>query len=155
MGCGVGEVTERLENELCSALLILQHFRHFTYVTTHSPTLPSLFLRHSSFSNPSVASPTSQFILRPFFRFSYVTSSSVNSPNEPPIGTGTLGEGGNENPIRHYSLWLWESSKKYRFVVSGDYTWVLLNSSSVYNPYDRKKITNELIFKSIFLAFNQ
>ena len=51
-------------------------------VTTHSPTLPSLYLRHSSFSNPPVASPTSQFILQPFFRFSYVTSSSLNSPGE-------------------------------------------------------------------------
>ena len=80
------------------ALLILQPFRHFTYVTTHSTTLPSLYLRHSSFSNPSVAlpihssfsnpsvaSPTSQFILQPFFRFSYVTISSLNSPGEPPM----------------------------------------------------------------------
>ena len=66
-----------------SAELILQPLRHFTYVTTHSSTLPSLFLRHSSFPNPSVASPTSQFILQPFFRFSYVTSSSLNSPGEP------------------------------------------------------------------------
>ena len=57
--------------------LILQPFRHLTYVTTHSPTLPSLYLHHSSFSNTSVASPTSQFILEPFFRF-YVTSSSLN-----------------------------------------------------------------------------
>ena len=68
-----------------SAELILQPFRHFTYVTTHSPTLPSLYLRHSSFSNPSVALPTSQFILQPFFRFSYVTSSSLNTPGEPPM----------------------------------------------------------------------
>ena len=43
--------------------LILQHFRHFTYITAHSPTLQWLYPRHSSFSNPSVASPTSQFIL--------------------------------------------------------------------------------------------
>ena len=49
-------------------------------VTTHSPTLTSLYLRHSSFSNPSVASPTSQFIIQPFFCFSYVISSSLNSP---------------------------------------------------------------------------
>ena len=69
MSCDVGEVTKRLEN-------------HFTYVTTHSPTLPSLYLRHSSFSNPSVASPTSQLILQPFFRFSNVTGSS---PGEPPM----------------------------------------------------------------------
>ena len=67
------------------ALLILQPFRHFTYVTTHSPTLPWHYLHHSSFSNPSVASPTSQFILQPFFRFSYVTSSSLNSSGEPPM----------------------------------------------------------------------
>ena len=65
-------------------------FRHFTYVTTHSATLPSLYLCHNSFSNPSVASPTPQFILQPFFRFSYVTSSSLNSPGEPPmINTNT------------------------------------------------------------------
>ena len=58
--------------------LILQPFRRFTYITVHSPTLPSLYLRHSS-----VASPTPQFILQPFFRFSYVTSSSLNSPGDP------------------------------------------------------------------------
>ena len=68
-----------------TAKLILQLFRHFTYVTTHSPTLPSLYLHHSAFSNPSVASPTSQLILQPFFRFSYDTSSSLNTPGEPPI----------------------------------------------------------------------
>ena len=62
-----------------------QPFCHSTYVTTHSPPLPSLYLRHSSFSNPSVASPTSQLILQPLFPFSYVTSSSLNSPGEPPL----------------------------------------------------------------------
>ena len=69
MSCDVSEVKERLE----WAEFILQPFLHFTYVTTHSPTLPSLYLRHSSFSslpllylhhssfsNPSFASPTSQ-----------------------------------------------------------------------------------------------
>ena len=30
-------------------------------------------------------SPASQFILQPFFRFLYVTSSSLNSPGEPPM----------------------------------------------------------------------
>ena len=39
---------------------ILQPFRRFTYVTAHCPTLPLLHLRHSSFSNPSFASSTSQ-----------------------------------------------------------------------------------------------
>ena len=40
--------------------LILQPIRRFTYVTTHSQTFPLLHLSHSSFSNPSFASPTSQ-----------------------------------------------------------------------------------------------
>ena len=55
--CDVGEAKEGLENEL-----IFQPFRLFTNVTAHFPTLPSLYLRHSSFSNRSVATPTSQFI---------------------------------------------------------------------------------------------
>ena len=59
------------------AELILQPFRHFTYVTAHSPIVPSLYLHRSSFSNHFVASPTSQLILQPFCRFSYVTSSSL------------------------------------------------------------------------------
>ena len=42
--------------------LILQPFYRFTYVTAHSPTLPLLHLRHSSFSNPSFVSPTSQVL---------------------------------------------------------------------------------------------
>ena len=62
------------------AELILQPFHHFTYVTTHSPTLLSLYLHHSSFSNPSTASPISQFILQPFFCFTYIT---VHSPTLP------------------------------------------------------------------------
>ena len=73
----VAEVTERLENEHCydynyelcsfsnlsvtshTSQLILQPFRRFTYGTDYS-TLPLLYLRHSSFSYPSFASPTSQ-----------------------------------------------------------------------------------------------
>ena len=78
MNCDIGEVTERLENELFPSLhlrhsslfnlsvglptsqLILQLFRRFTYVTVLSPTLPLVHLRHSSFYNPSLASPTLQ-----------------------------------------------------------------------------------------------
>ena len=45
-------------------------------VIANSPTPPLLHLRHSSFS--------------PFFRFSYVTSSSLNSPGEPPIIWSTI-----------------------------------------------------------------
>ena len=52
------------------APFILQASLHFT---ARSPTLPSLYLCRSSFSNPSIASPTSQIILQPFFRFSYIT----------------------------------------------------------------------------------
>ena len=81
-------------NELCSfsklsvtspmLQLILQPFPCFTYVTAHSLTLPSLYLHHSSFSNP-VASPMSQFILQLCFWFSYVTGFSLASPGEPPM----------------------------------------------------------------------
>ena len=80
---------------LPTSQLIPQPFRCFTYDTTHSPTLPSLYLRHSSahsptfpslylrhnsFSNPFVAIPTSQFILQPFCRFTYVTAHSPTLP---------------------------------------------------------------------------
>ena len=79
MNCDVSEATEGLKNELwcrwsdengwrmSSAVYLyiyelcsfsnLSH--HFTYVTAHSPTLLSLYLRHSSFSNPSFTSPMS------------------------------------------------------------------------------------------------
>ena len=36
---------------------------------------------------PFIASLTSQFILQPFFRFSYVTSSLLNSPGELPMNS--------------------------------------------------------------------
>ena len=54
------ECSSNYDLKLYSDQLILQPF-------------PSLYLRHSSFYNPSVASPTSQLILQPFFRLSYVT----------------------------------------------------------------------------------
>ena len=58
--------------------LILQPFRRFTYITAHSPTHLLLHLRHSSFSNPSFASLTSQvlLILQPFRHFTYVLTHS-------------------------------------------------------------------------------
>ena len=75
-----------------------------TMNSAHSPTFPSLHLRHNSFSNPSVALPKSQLILQPFrcftyvtvhyptllFRFFCVTSSSLNSPGEPPMNRGRM-----------------------------------------------------------------
>ena len=72
----VGEWAELIV--IVIAELILQPFHHFTYVTTHSRTLLSLYLRQSSFSSPSVASPTPQLIPQPFFCFSYVTGFSLN-----------------------------------------------------------------------------
>ena len=50
----------------------------------HSPSLTSLHLRHSSFSNPSTALPTSQIILQPFRCFTYVIGTSPTSPCELP-----------------------------------------------------------------------
>ena len=61
--------------------LILQPFRRFTYLTAHSLTVPLLHLRHSSFSNPFVASPTPQLILQPFRCFTYVTAHSPTLPS--------------------------------------------------------------------------
>ena len=58
-----------------------------TMSSAHSPSFQSLHLRHSSFLfyKLSVTSPTSQLILQPFFRFSYVTGFSLTSPGEPPM----------------------------------------------------------------------
>ena len=67
ISCDEGEVTESLENEQSRA---------------HSPTLPSLYPRHNSFSNPSVASPTSQLILiLQAFRSLHLRHSSFSSPS--------------------------------------------------------------------------
>ena len=71
--CDAGEAKERLENEL---------WRRWSDGKVGEW---ALHLRQSSFSNPSVCSPTSQFIFQPFFRFSYVISSSLNSPGGAPI----------------------------------------------------------------------
>ena len=84
--CDVGKVTEGLENELwrrwsdgkgwrmSSAMTIKMSSAHSpTYVTDHSPILPLLHLSHSSFSNHSFASPTSQAL-------------HLTSPREPPMG---------------------------------------------------------------------
>ena len=60
------------------------HLRHSSFsnpslalpTSTHSRTLPLLHLRHSSFSNPSLALPMSQLILQTFRCFTYVTAHS-------------------------------------------------------------------------------
>ena len=51
----------------------------------HSPSFPSLHLCPSSFPNTSLALPTSQLILQPFFRVSYGTGYLLTSPDEPPM----------------------------------------------------------------------
>ena len=54
--------------------------------SAHSPTFPSLYLHHSSFSNPSVTLPMSQLILQPFHCFTYVKAHSrAHSPTFPSL----------------------------------------------------------------------
>ena len=52
----------------------------YSHSRAHSPSFPSLHLRHNSFSNPSLALPTSQLILQPFRCFTYVTTHSPTLP---------------------------------------------------------------------------
>ena len=73
MSCDVGEVTGKLGE--------WAPLSHFTYVTTNSPTLPSLYLHHSSFSNPSVASSTSQFAHSPTFPSLHLRHNSFSYPS--------------------------------------------------------------------------
>ena len=63
ISCDVGKAAERLENKADS----------------HSPTLTSLHLYHSSFFNPSAPLPTSQLILQPLRCFTYVIGTSPKS----------------------------------------------------------------------------
>ena len=86
MSCDVGEATEGLENELTQ----VKRRKGLRMSCDVGKVTERLENEQSSFSNPSVASPTSQLILQPFFRFSYVTSSSLNSPGEPPMALGLL-----------------------------------------------------------------
>ena len=85
MSCDVGKTAEGFENELWrrwsevrvtahSSTLPSLYLRHSSFYSPHSPTLTSLHLCHSSFSNPSAALPTSQLILQPSFSNPYFTS---------------------------------------------------------------------------------
>ena len=65
-------------------------FRRFTYVTAHSPTLPSFHLRHSSFYNSSKASPTSSgeppmIYNGLYIDFIYAFHCSAHSPSFPSL----------------------------------------------------------------------
>ena len=62
---------------MSSAMTITIVILTITMSRAHSPTFLSLHLRHNSFSNPSVALPTSQLILQLLHWFTYVT---VHSP---------------------------------------------------------------------------
>ena len=75
----IHSIVQDLQNGLCFFLLANLSIKstHLNHGRAHSPTFLSLHLHHNSFSNPSVAFPTSQLILQPFRRFTYVT---VHSP---------------------------------------------------------------------------
>ena len=123
MSCDVGKAIEALENKLWHIWSDWKvgewaEFSHFTYITAHSPTLPSIYLCHSSFSNTSVASPTSQLILQTFFRFSYVTGSSLMSPGELPMIFDEMT--GNVIPEVH-GLQAWKSSLIYNSHAGHEY----------------------------------
>ena len=62
---------------------VAQAARRLATGWTHSdsPSFPPLHLRHSSFSNPSVALPTSQLIVQPFRCFTHVTTHSPTLPS--------------------------------------------------------------------------
>ena len=81
MGGSPGDVSENLWRKRSERRLENELWRRFTYVTAHSPTLPPLHLRRNSFSNPSVALPTSQLILQPFRHFTYITAHSPTLPS--------------------------------------------------------------------------
>ena len=80
MSCDVGKAVEGLENELwCRWSDVRVGEWGGRRCRAHSPTLPSLYLRHSSFSNPSAALHTSQLILQPFRCFTYAIGTSTTS----------------------------------------------------------------------------
>ena len=72
------ELIIHLENAVSRKILHRElHKQNINGKATHSPTFPSLHLRHNLFPNPSVALPTSQLILQPFRCFTYVTVHSL------------------------------------------------------------------------------
>ena len=84
MSCDVDQVTEGLENELWRS-------------RAHSPSFQSLHLRHSSFSNPSIAFSTSQLIHQPLRCFTLVTAHSLTLSS--PFSTSQLVL----QPFRHFT----------------------------------------------------
>ena len=100
----------------------------------HSPTFPSPHLRHSSCSNPSVALLTSQIILQSFFRFSYVTGSSLTSPGEPPmccvfIRTHGRSENFYGNRNSKLYIYIYYMNDNRPTIIMDDITWKIRNKA--------------------------
>ena len=67
MSCDFGEETKGWR---------MSKAHSYSHSRAHSPTFPSLHLRHNLFSNPSVALSTSQLILQSFRRYTNITAHS-------------------------------------------------------------------------------
>ena len=61
-----------------SSTMRMSRAHSYSHSRAHSPSFPLLNPRHSWFSNPSVALPTSQLILQLFRCFTYVTAHSLS-----------------------------------------------------------------------------
>ena len=123
MSCDVGKATEGLANELWCQW----SDGKVGEWAPHSPTFPSLHLRHSSFSNSSVALLMSQLILQSFCCFTYVTMHSpallslllrqrfsLTSPGEPPMTLTLLIPPRQNNYLRPWSSLIQSFSIPYR-----------------------------------------
>ena len=113
--------------------LILQTFRCFTYVIAHSLNLPLLYLRHSSFSKPSVALPKTQLILQTFRCFTYVAAHSPTLPFTSPTSQLIL-QPFRSLHIRQSSLSNFSVHFTYVTAHSPNLPLLLLHHSSFSNP---------------------
>ena len=68
--------TYKMGLRVCVSVCVCLYVCVSVYSSAHSRNFHSLHLRHSSFSNPSFALPTSQLLLQPFRCFTYVTAHS-------------------------------------------------------------------------------
>ena len=107
--------------------------------SAHSPTFPSLHLRHNSFSNPSVALPTSQLILQPFRCFTYVT---VHYPTLPSLY------------LRHSSFSnAFAASPTSQFILQPFFRFTYVTSSSFNSPGEPPMSNSSItLFLSMWLT---
>ena len=115
----------------------------------HSPTFPSLHLRHNSFSISSVAFPTSQLIFQPFRCFTYVaelilqpfrhfTYVTTHSPTLPSLS------------LRHSSLSNPSvASPTSQFILQPSFHFSYVTSSSLNSPDEPTILSSTLQKKSI------